>query len=246
MKNLTLSIFKRKRALLCFISFALSSLFLNVNAQVLQPNDSNAVINILVLDREHKPVTGEKVMVQSVKTKKVYPGITNDSGKFSVHVPYACDYTFRYQQLTTDTAYGKKLTIPPGIKDGIIQRYTLNFTLNNIVLRKTYTLHDVFFETAKSNLKPESNKELDQLAEYLSYHKKTVIEVAGYTDNVGKDDANQILSQARADVVRNYLIKKGISGNNIIAKGYGASNPVATNDTPEGRQQNRRTEVHIQ
>jgi OOP family OmpA-OmpF porin len=45
--------------------------------------------------------------------------------------------------------------------------------------------------------------------------------------------------------VRNYLIKKGISGDNIIAKGYGATNPVATNDTPEGRQQNRRTEVHI-
>jgi len=222
-----------------------SSFFLRSNAQSLQPNDSNAVINILVLDGQHKPIAGEKVMVQSVKTQKIYPGITNDSGKFSVLVPYGCNYSFRYQQLTTDTAYGKKLTIPPGIKDGIIQRYTLNYTLSNIVLRKTYTLHDVFFETGKSNLKPESNKELNELAEYLSYHKKTIIEVAGYTDNVGKDDANQILSQARADVVRDYLIKKGISGSNITAKGYGASSPVALNDTPEGRQQNRRTEVHI-
>jgi outer membrane protein OmpA-like peptidoglycan-associated protein len=230
---------------LIFGSLLFSLFFFNSNAQNLQPDDSNAVINILVLDKEHKPIAGEKVMVQSVKKQKSYKGITNDSGKFSVHVPYGCDYSFRYQQLTTDTAYGKKLTIPPGIKDGIIQRYTLNFTLNNITLRKTYTLHDVFFETAKSNLRPESDKELNELAEYLSYHKKTIIEVAGYTDNVGKDDANQILSQARADVVRNYLIKKGISGDNITAKGYGATSPVATNDTPEGRQQNRRTEVHI-
>jgi OOP family OmpA-OmpF porin len=232
---------------LIFSSFIFSLLVISTKAQDLQPNDSNAVINILVLDREHKPIAGEKVMMQSVKTQKVYPGITNDSGKFSVHVPYGCDYSFRYQQLTKDTAYGKKLSIPPGIgKDGIThERFTLNFTLNNITLRKTYTLHDVLFETAKSNLLPASDKELNELAEYLSYHKKTVIEVAGYTDNVGKDDANQILSQARADVVRNYLIKKGISGDNITAKGYGATSPVATNDTPEGRQQNRRTEVHI-
>src|SRR5580692_12689513 len=104
------------------IAFLFSFLQGHIKAQSLQPDDSNAVINILVLDGKHQPIAGEKVMVQSVKTQKVYPGITNDSGKFSVHVPYGCDYSFRYQQLTTDTAYGKKLTIPPGIKDGIIQR----------------------------------------------------------------------------------------------------------------------------
>lgn len=72
-----------------------------------------------------------------------------------------------------------------------------------------------------------------------------VIEVAGYTDNVGSDAANMKLSQQRAETVRNYLVSRGIKADKIQAKGYGSSDPVADNSTPEGRKQNRRTEIHI-
>ena len=76
--------------------------------------------------------------------------------------------------------------------------------------------------------------------------KKTmVIEIAGHTDNVGQPEANKKLSQDRADAVRNYLIKKGVKALNVQAKGYGDSQPIATNNSDAGKQKNRRTEVRI-
>ena len=71
------------------------------------------------------------------------------------------------------------------------------------------------------------------------------IEVGGHTDNVGDDDANMQLSQARSEAVVNYLIKKGVNSDNLIPKGFGETKPKASNDTAEGRQKNRRTEVRI-
>jgi outer membrane protein OmpA-like peptidoglycan-associated protein len=75
-------------------------------------------------------------------------------------------------------------------------------------------------------------------------HKKTAhIEISGHTDNVGKKSANKKLSQQRADAVRAYLVAKGIDPDRIKAVGYGDEKPVASNDTSEGRQKNRRIEV---
>jgi outer membrane protein OmpA-like peptidoglycan-associated protein len=75
--------------------------------------------------------------------------------------------------------------------------------------------------------------------------KLAVIEIAGHTDDVGEPAANLILSQKRAESVRNYLISNGIKAERVIAKGYGEEQPIAANDTSEGRQINRRTEVRI-
>ena len=94
-------------------------------------------------------------------------------------------------------------------------------------------------------LRAESNKELNQLAEYMTLKKTLVIEIAGYTDNVGAADANLKLSEDRANAVKQYLVKKGIDASRVSAKGYGDSMPEADNSTAEGRQKNRRTEVHI-
>jgi outer membrane protein OmpA-like peptidoglycan-associated protein len=106
-------------------------------------------------------------------------------------------------------------------------------------------LNDVLFDNAKSTLRPESSKELNQLAEYLNLKKTLVIEIAGHTDNVGRPEANQKLSEDRANSVRQYLIKKGIAAERLIAKGYGDTVPVEDNSTAAGKQKNRRTEVRI-
>jgi outer membrane protein OmpA-like peptidoglycan-associated protein len=71
------------------------------------------------------------------------------------------------------------------------------------------------------------------------------LSVEGYTDSVGSDAFNQTLSEQRANAVRDYLIQQGLDPASIIATGYGKSNPVASNDTPAGRQQNRRVEIII-
>ena len=79
----------------------------------------------------------------------------------------------------------------------------------------------------------------------MKFKETLAIEIVGHTDNVGEEDANLLLSRKRAENVRAYLIRNGIDQSRIKATGYGESQPIATNNTPEGRQKNRRTEVRI-
>lgn len=106
-------------------------------------------------------------------------------------------------------------------------------------------LHNVFFGTGSYALKTESFIELDVLLSYLQKNPRLKIEVQGHTDNVGAEASNLELSQERANSVAGYLTSKGISPTRITAVGYGESQPIAPNDTPEGRSQNRRTAFRI-
>lgn len=106
-------------------------------------------------------------------------------------------------------------------------------------------LKNVFFATNSAELRPESKNELDKLKQLLEENPKMRIRLNGHTDSEGDDAKNMDLSDRRAHSVRTYLISKGIAADRMDAKGYGESKPVATNDTPEGRQQNRRTEFVV-
>jgi outer membrane protein OmpA-like peptidoglycan-associated protein len=110
---------------------------------------------------------------------------------------------------------------------------------------QTIRLNNIFFDFAKATLRPESNEELDKVLKLLNDNPKMEIEISGHTDNVGSDAFNLKLSDGRANAVRTYLISKGIAETRITAKGYGETKPVATNDTDEGRQTNRRVEFTI-
>ena len=110
--------------------------------------------------------------------------------------------------------------------------------------RAPVILRGVMFETGKSALKPESFTVLDIVAQSLNANPDIRIEIAGYTDHTGSDATNLRLSQARADAVRAYLGSKGVAPGRMVAKGYGAANPIATNTTAAGRAQNRRVELH--
>jgi outer membrane protein OmpA-like peptidoglycan-associated protein len=104
----------------------------------------------------------------------------------------------------------------------------------------------VLFVTGKSELMPLAQQKLDQVAKALGDldDKQTVV-VEGHTDSKGPDDANMVLSQARAESVRAYLVSHGVKPERISAVGRGEGQPVATNDTPEGRANNRRVEIVI-
>ena len=106
-------------------------------------------------------------------------------------------------------------------------------------------LEHVFFETGSSQLKDLSKYELDNVASVLNDYSNMVVELGGHTDSTGDAGANQRLSQSRAENVRNYLLGKGISNARLQAVGYGPDRPVDTNDTADGRQNNRRTEMRI-
>ncbi len=106
-------------------------------------------------------------------------------------------------------------------------------------------LNNIFFETAKAELRPESFAELDRVVKLLHDNPNMEIAIGGHTDNVGTASFNDQLSQARAQAVATYLISKGIGTKRLKVKGYGDTKPVATNDTEEGRQLNRRVEFTI-
>jgi outer membrane protein OmpA-like peptidoglycan-associated protein len=105
------------------------------------------------------------------------------------------------------------------------------------------TLGDVLFDTARANLKPGANLTLDRLAAYMKENPQSRVLIEGHTDSRGSDAYNDALSQQRADAVQAALIRRGVSPDSIKTVGRGKEYPVASNDTPEGRQQNRRVEI---
>jgi outer membrane protein OmpA-like peptidoglycan-associated protein len=106
-------------------------------------------------------------------------------------------------------------------------------------------MSDVLFDTAKYTLKPGAREKLSKVAGILLAYPGLNIEVDGHTDNVGGDEYNQNLSEQRAGSVRDYLVAQGVATNSVTAKGFGKTQPVATNDTAEGRQTNRRVELVV-
>ncbi|MDP4237670.1 MAG: OmpA family protein, partial [Bacteroidota bacterium] len=110
---------------------------------------------------------------------------------------------------------------------------------------QTVRLNNLFFDFNKSELKSESFAELDRLVELLKASPKMEVEIVGHTDNVGNDATNKKLSNDRAIAVRNYLVSKSIAAKRLKTIGYGSSKPLASNETEEGRQQNRRVEFTI-
>jgi outer membrane protein OmpA-like peptidoglycan-associated protein len=101
------------------------------------------------------------------------------------------------------------------------------------------------FETGKAVIRPSSYPALDELTNLLKKKPTFKLLIDGHTDNVGAKAYNQKLSQGRADAVKKYLTEKGIDAGRITAKGYGMTKPITTNNTPEGRQKNRRVEFTI-
>ena len=110
---------------------------------------------------------------------------------------------------------------------------------------KSFVLDNCTFETGKATLKEEAYRVLDELVEYLKRKDDEKIEIGGHTDNVGKADANMLLSTNRANTVMAYLLTKGISPDRVTSKGYGMTMPIEANTSTEGRAMNRRTEVKI-
>lgn len=103
----------------------------------------------------------------------------------------------------------------------------------------------VRFDTGKSTLTASAKTNLDKLVKVFTEYPDTNIVIYGYTDSTGKLEFNQTLSEQRANSVKGYLISKGIVGSRFTSTGMGVADPIATNDTPEGRSQNRRVEFAI-
>jgi outer membrane protein OmpA-like peptidoglycan-associated protein len=105
--------------------------------------------------------------------------------------------------------------------------------------------NDVLFDSGSATLKPGARRALDNLAQFMNRYPDREIAIEGFTDSVGAHDANRRLSENRAAAVKNALVARGIEPSRIDARGYGPAFPVASNETPTGRQLNRRVEIVI-
>lgn len=106
-------------------------------------------------------------------------------------------------------------------------------------------MSDVLFDSGRYSLKPGAREKLAKVSGIILAHPGLNLEIEGHTDSVGSDEYNQHLSEQRANSVRDYLVAQGLSGGTISAVGLGKADPVTTNSTPSGRQQNRRVELVV-
>ena len=127
----------------------------------------------------------------------------------------------------------------------VFQEVEINVALKQIDVGQSIVLKNIFFDFDKATIRMESANELDRLIKLLTDNPTLKIELGSHTDNKGSDEYNQKLSQSRSQSVVTYLIGKGILTDRLVAKGYGETIAVATNDTEEGRQENRRTDFKI-
>lgn len=166
------------------------------------------------------------------------------NGLYIVSLPAGKDYAFH---VTANGFLFHSQNVEKNNENGNEQwqPVTVDIALHPIESGERIALRNVFFETGRWEILPESEYELAKVVDLLTKNPTLKIELGGHTDNVGRPEANQRLSEQRAKAVYDYLIDKGISSNRLSYKGYGETQPVATNDTDEGRRENRRTEIKV-
>lgn len=167
-------------------------------------------------------------VVYTAQTDATHPSI-------SVKLPYGGQYKVRIEA-------AEHFTITENI---LALDATDEFKLNPIEKKRAIVLKNLYFATNETTILPESESSLQDLYDLLSDNPKIRIRIIGHTDNVGKAQANQILSEGRANSVRDDMINRGIDPSRIEAEGRGMTQPIDTNDTEEGRANNRRVEFVV-
>lgn len=166
---------------------------------------------------------------------------TDEDGKYLITLPEGRDYAFSVHRKGY-LFYSQNFSLIKNLNDS---SFVVNIPLQPIAKGASITLKNIFYSSNKFQLDPTSQVELDNLMDFLNQNPTIKIQISGYTDNVGSDKDNQVLSTNRAKSVAEYLISKGIDKKRVSYMGYGATHPVADNHTAEGRALNRRTELSI-
>lgn len=197
-----------------------------------------------VLDARTKQPIGAIIRYESLTTGREIGVARSDSltGAYTISLPVGELYGFRAES-------DKYISINENIDLRNLQKYQeVKRDLRLVKLEKgqSVLVNNIFFDTGKWDLRPESDPELKRLVEILQRNPSMAIRIEGYTDNVGAKKTNLELSQKRAQAVFAYFTQLGIEQRRLSTKGYGADKPVASNKSEESRQQNRRVEFVIE
>jgi len=190
----------------------------------------------------HLPLEASIELVDNKKNLVIADFKSNSkTGKYLVSLPAGTNYGIAVKA-DNYLFYSANFDIPDTAVYQVVEK---DVALQSLNVGSRIVLRNIFFDFDKATLRSESTAELDRLINLLTTYAKLKIEISGYTDNKGSQAYNQKLSEARSKSVVDYLIKHGIAADRLTYKGYGMDNPIATNETDEGRQQNRRTEFKI-
>lgn len=197
----------------------------------------------LVIDYETLGPVEADIEITDNDKNEVIANIKSNSvtGKYLISLPAGKNYGIAIKRKGY-LFHSENFNIPDSAAYKEINK---NILVQKFSVGSTITLKNVFYDYGKATLKPESVSELNRLVKLMNLNIDIKIEVASYTDSEGSDEFNLALSQARSQSVLDFLFSSGISKDQVIAKGYGEANPVASNDTEEGRKLNRRTEIKI-
>ncbi|MGV3631545.1 MAG: OmpA family protein [Bacteroidota bacterium] len=189
-----------------------------------------------------KAVEASIEITDNATGKVIETFMTNSAtGKFIITLPSGKNYGIAVKA-PGYLFHSENFDLPAGSDDNLVNK---TIELKNIAIGSKIALRNIFFDHGKATLRAESNAELDRLVKLMQDVPKLSIEISGHTDNTGSAAVNDGLSQQRAEAVVAYLKAKGITAGRMTAKGYGSNIPVASNNSEEGRQQNRRTEFEI-
>jgi len=196
-----------------------------------------------VFDNQTKEVLAAQVEIIGLQNfDTVYQSVCNaSSGEFLASLPEGKTYALNvsmdgYLFYSGQFILSNKNNIEP---------FNLLIPLDPIAIGEKVALKNIFFESNSFQLKNESKYELLKLSEFLIGNQQIKIEIGGHTDYIGDDKTNVLLSSNRAKSVFDYLLKLSVSSQQLVYKGYGKSQPIESNNTEQGRANNRRTEIKI-
>lgn len=216
-------------------------------------NDTTVVVNIPMTPIAKKLVLNGSV--RDKKTNEVIPGAKAtivmksngtlldaklNRGSYQADIPslgwYRISATAEGYLNGADSTDVNNPEVTPIVKDVYLAPIEVGLTI---------VLKNIYFDFDRTTLKPESFTELNKVVEFLQQNPRVEVEIAGHTDSKGSDTYNLNLSQGRSQSVVDYIVSQGIDSSRITAQGYGESRPIDTNDTEEGRANNRRVEFTV-
>ena len=209
----------------------------------IKATETEAALKLFVIDKDKGPIKGIVISLTAPDGTKYYTAETDGDGYTELLVPVGRSYDLVYLSLGRHDV-AAKVSVTDKRKQNI--KLTLRYKRIDPPAGATaprFVLDGIYFDSGKAKIRPESFERLDSVVEFMAHKKSARIEISGHTDNAGSAKKNKALSEKRAQACREYLISKDIDGSRIEAVGYGDERPIASNDSEDGRQKNRRIEA---
>jgi outer membrane protein OmpA-like peptidoglycan-associated protein/tetratricopeptide (TPR) repeat protein len=195
-----------------------------------------------VFDRSTRKGLPSSVLLTDLATKEVISNLqTDETGNYLITLPKGKDYAFNVNRRGY-LLFSENFPLSHEQGD---TAFNIDIPLLPIEANAVVVLKNIFFDPSKFELRSESQVELGAVVQLMKDNPTLKIQINGHTDNSGNAAENKVLSENRARAVTSYLVTKGIAETRLSSKGWGDTLPVAPNTTPEGRAQNRRTELKV-